>query len=294
MATNPYIKASDFVKVNETNMISSDSNVIGKIIKSAASPTDLIDAIEAYNTEHKLNIHNRIRYGIGIGEAFITVISATKSGTCYKIITQDGNGRPKNVTDDNGKITSMTAAYRTHFVAASAITDVIVSGYDPEILDPIIANTGVDNIDSSAILNEMRTLVQEFNATLSAGEIRNYIKKFNYIFKTRKYNNITYEHNVQLYNMYNQLTSQYLLTIKNIVNNAMDLGKVVSPINIRDKPLYFVEGSDLKTAIDARIKELWPNETKTEYDSKYESRYNELSQKTFTAEEVGYFKDVIK
>ena len=294
MATNPYIKASDFVKVNETNMISSDSNVIGKIIKSAASPTDLIDAIEAYNTEHKLNIRNRIRYGIGIGEAFITVISATKSGTCYKIITQDGNGRPKNVTDDNGKITSMTAAYRTHFVAASAITDVIVSGYDPEILDPIIANTGVDNIDSSAILNEMRALVQEFNATLSAGEIRNYIKKFNYIFKTRKYNNITYEHNVQLYNMYNQLTSQYLLTIKNIVNNAMDLGKVVSPINLRDKPLYFVEGSDLKTAIDARIKELWPNETKTEYDSKYESRYNELSQKTFTAEEVGYFKDVIK
>ena len=88
MATNPYIKASDFVKVDETNMISSDPNVIGTIIKSAASPTDLIDAIEAYNAEHKLNIRNRIRYGIGISELFITVISATKSGDCYKIITQ--------------------------------------------------------------------------------------------------------------------------------------------------------------------------------------------------------------
>jgi hypothetical protein len=294
MATNPYIKASDFVKVNETNMISSDPNVIGTIIKSATSPTDLIDAIEAYNTTHKLNIRNRIRYGIGIGEAFITVISATKSGSCYKIITQDGNGRPKSVADANGKITSMAAAYHTHFVAASAITDVIVSGYDSEILDPIIANTGVDNIDSSAILNEMRTLVQEFNAMLSAGEIRDYIKKFNYIFKTRKYNDITYEHNVQLYNMYNQLTSQYLLTIKNIVNNAIDLGKVTSPVNLRDKPLYFIEGNDLKSAIDSRIKELWPNETKTEYDNKYDSRYQELIQKTFTTEEVGFFKDVIK
>ena len=294
MATNPYIKASDFVKVNETNMISSDPNVIGEIIKSAASPTDLIDAIEAYNTEHKLNMHNRIRYGIGIGEAFITVISATKSGDCYKVITQDGNGRPKSVADANGKITSIAAAYHTHFVAASAITDVVVSGYDPEILDPIIANTGVDNIESSNILNDMKTLVQEFNATLSAGEIRDYIKKFNYIFKTRKYNNITYEHNVQLYNMYNQLTSQYLLTIKNIVNNAIDLGKVTSPVNLRDKPLYFIEGNNLKAAIDARIKELWPNETKTEYDNKYDSRYHELVQKTFTTEEVGYFKDVIK
>lgn len=294
MSDNPYIKAKDFIKINNTDMNSTDPEVITNVIKDATSPYDIINAIENYNNTHKLSLRNRIRYGIGIGETYLTVISATKVGDFYKVISQDYNGRPK-VTAENGKVTSAQATFHTHFIPASAITDVVVSGYDPAIMNPIIANAGVDEIDVNKILTDMRKMVQDFNTMLSSGQIRNYIKKFNYEFSIRKLNDITYEHNIQLYNMYNQLSSQYLLVIKNIVENALDLGKVTSPINLRDKPVYFIGDANLKEHITAKIEELFKlQEDKAQYDSNFDSRYMDLIQKTFTNTEIEWFKDVIK
>lgn len=294
MSDNPYIKAKDFVKTNNIDMNSTDPEVITSIIKDATSFDDIISAIENYNSSHKLNLRNRIRYGIGVGEAYLTVISATKVGECYKVISQDFNGRPK-VTAENGKVTSAQAAFHTHLIPVSAITDVVVSGYDPAIMDPIMENTGVDEIDVNKLLTDMRKMVQEYNAMLSSGQIRNYIKKFNYEFSVRKLNDITYEHNIQLYNMYNQLSSQYLLVIKNIVENALDLGKVTSPINLRDKPVYFTNATNLDEFIKAKIEDLFKfKETKAQYEANFDSRYMDLIQKTFTVNEIEWFKDVIK
>ena len=293
MANNPYIVKSDFVKITNQGMCASDPKFIATLINSATSPIDLIDKIEAYNETHKLNDHNRINYGISVFGNYITVISATKSGDFYKVVAQDYNGRPKLFANtETGKIESLSGALHTHFVPIASIMDVVVAGYDPDVIDPILNNKGVDKVDVKKLIVEFTNMKQKFNALLSAGELRNYIKEFNYTFKTNGYNNLSFEHNIEAYNLYSGLVSQYLTTIKTIVENSYDLSIVNLPENIRDRSIYFVDG-DLKTTLDAQIKKLWDNEPSTLFLHRYESRYEELSQKTFTRAEVEWFKEVI-
>lgn len=293
MANNPYIVKSDFVKITNQGMSASDPKFIATLINSATSPIDLIDKIEEYNEAHKLNDHNRINYGISVFGNYITVISATKSGDFYKVVAQDYNGRPKLFSNaETGKIESLSGALHTHFVPVTSIMDVVVAGYDPDVIDPILANKGVDEVDTKKLIVEFTNMKQKFNALLSAGELRNYIKDFNYTFKTNGYNDLSFEHNIEAYNLYSGLVSQYLTTIKTIVENSYDLSIVDLPENIRDRSIYFVDG-DLKTILDAQIKKLWKNEPSNLFSYRYESRYEELSQKTFTRAEVEWFKEVI-
>ena len=293
MVNNPYIVKSDFVKITNQGMCASDPKFIATLINSATSPVDLIDKIEAYNETHKLNDHNRINYGISVFGNYITVISATKSGDFYKVVAQDYNGRPKLFANaETGKIESLSGALHTHFVPVTSIMDVVVAGYDPNVINPILNNKGVDKVDVKKLIVEFTNMKQKFNALLSAGELRNYIKEFNYTFKTNGYNNLSFEHNIEAYNLYSGLVSQYLTTIKTIVENSYDLSIVNLPENIRDRSIYFVDG-DLKEKLDAQIKKLWDNEPSTLFLTRYESRYEELSQKTFTRTEVEWFKEVI-
>ena len=293
MANNPYITKSDFVKITNQGMSTSDPKFIATLINSATSPIDLIDKIEEYNATHKLNDHNRINYGISVFGNYITVIKATKSGDFYKVVAQDYNGRPKILSNsENGKIESLSGSLHTHFIPITSIMDVVVSGYDPEVINPILNNKGVDEVNVKQLITDFINMKQQFNALLSAGELRNYIKQFNYAFKTNDYNNMSFEHNIEAYNLYSGLVSQYLTTIKTIVANSYDLSIVNLPENIRDRSVYFVDG-ELKTKLDEQIKKLWKNEPSDLFKYRYDFRYEELSQKTFTRVEVEWFKEVI-
>ena len=292
--TNPYITKAQFVKITNQGMNVTDPSFVASLIKEATSPSDLIDKIEEYNDTHKLNEHNRIRYGVNIYGAYITVIKATKSGEFYKIVAQDFNGKPKAITNTNtGKIESLSGTLHTHFVPVAAIMDVVISGYDPEVIDPIINNKGIDEIDERQLVSNFRNLTQTFNAMLSAGELRNYVKMFNYEFKNNNYNDYTYEHKIEAFNLYNRLADQYLTTIKTIVANSYELGKIERPENVRDHSIYFVDG-DLETYLTKYISKIWKDEPKEMFDARLQGRIEELSQKTFTSTEVEWFKDIIK
>lgn len=294
----------------------SDPEFVKTLLTGVASKADLINAIETYNENHKLNEKERIKYSVGIaGELYVTVIHAYKLGgdgsTTYAIVGRDHNGYGiLNKGADSSKSNTFDSAISTHVVDISDITDVWIGGYDKDEMEDIMNFNGEDEIPAKELENLLTTLRTELNSIQGSGEYRTFFNKFTYVMKKNNLNSLKYTHRPTAYNIYTSIWTKYIALINDILANYAEKGfETIDWDKVRMiNSLFFVDTSEVTleegegdTDLD-KIKKILKAEFAKKYTAEvgtswYENNIDEFVEKalqrTFSQEDIDKFKAVI-
>ena len=273
----------------------SDPEFVKELMTGVTSKAQMIDAIENYNTDHKLNEKERIKYSVGISEVYINVLKATKIGdSTYAIVGYDFNGYGNLIKDSNPSVSNkFETAISTHIVDEADIIDVWFGGYNKDHLTDIFNNNGVDEISAKAIETMLVKLKNELNAIHASGEYRLFFNKFTYEMKKNNLNTLTYEHRSTAYNTYTYIWTKYIAIIKDILANFQEIGYIdeqnPDPIFFK-KPLLFVQAGT-----DEEIKTKLRDMLKSSYSDPetIEENVEHLFLRTFGTADIERFEAII-
>ena len=301
---NGYYTLSDRVDIEGKRF--SDPEFVKTLMTGVTSKATMIDAIENYNENHKLNEKERVKYSIGLGDFYVNVVHAYKLGgnssTTYAVIGRDNNGYGiLNKSGDASISNTFDTSISTHIVDVADITDVWIAGYDSSKIGDILSEfsgTEENPISTRELEKILTDLKTELNGLLSTGEYRMFFNKFTYVMKSKKLNEISYENKTTAYNIYTSIWVNYISTIKNILANFAEMG--TNNIDF-DKMrfgvvsnLYFVEAENeagIKAVLENKIKEVYTS-TSINQD-RLEDFVEKAFRRTFSTSEIETFKAII-
>lgn len=273
----------------------SDPEFVKELMTGVTSKVQMIDAIEKYNTDHKLNEKERIKYSIGISDTYINVLKATKiSETTYAIVGYDFNGYGNLVkSQDPNKSNKFETAISTHIVDVDDIVDVWFGGYNQDHLANIFASNGVDEISAKAIETILIKLKNELNAIHASGEYRLFFNKFIYEMKKNKLNELTYEHRTTAYNTYTYIWTKYIAVIKDILANFHEIGYLdeKDPVFFK-KSLLFVQAEN-DEQIKTKLKNMFKESYSDSDSESIEENVEHLFLRTFGTKDIERFEAII-
>ncbi len=298
---NGYFTMNDYVAVVQERF--SDPNFVKKLMTGVTTKVGLIEAIEKYNSDNNLNEKERIKYSIGIsGHLYITVIRCYKiSDSTYVVVGRDNNGYGiLNKSEDPNKSNEFDTTISTHVVDVVDISDVWISGYDPDKIGDILTDrsgSGDDKtIDTRELEKILTNLKNDMNSMLSTGELRLLLNKFTYVMKTNKLNEYTYKTKSTAYNLYTSVWTKYISVIKNILVNYTEIGINIDRL-LTDRSYsqyYFViADTDAKTKEIIKEKLLEKHGNDNFVNSHIDGVVEEIYNRTFSTTDIETFKKVI-
>lgn len=211
------IEKSDVVDAKDTTM-QNTNDVVKEILDGVTNHYDLIKAIEKYNDDNKLPLNKRIKYSILVGAAYISVAKATEVGVeTFLVTSYDYTGSASFEYDEKGKLTKGSASLSTHMIKAADILDVVIKGYDKDVIDPIQGNKTLDEISESELIRKITDLDQNTFHYVTSGQYRSYIVAICNGFKKEHLNEYSYTMKPAAYNLYLKLITKYFNVLKEIV-----------------------------------------------------------------------------
>ena len=308
------IEKSDVVDVKTTTM-QNTNDVVKEILNGVTNHYDLIKAIEKYNDDNKLPLNKRVKYSILVGAAYISVAKATEVGTeTFLVTSYDYTGSASFEYDEKGKLTKGSASLSTHMIKASDIIDVVINGYDKDVIDPIQGNKTLDEISENELIRKITDLDQSTFHYVTSGQYRSYIIAICNGFKKEHLNEYSYTMKPAAYNLYLKLITKYFNVLKEIVIdscNATEKYNFTFPLQIQhDGQLvqvgyvaqcsignkFTVAELSMKTdeAYDAFLKSYFDKKFNENGQYSFTDEYKlQFSQKIFTSEEIENYKQCL-
>ena len=273
----------------------SDPDFVKTLMTGVTSKAQMIDAIEGYNTDHKLNEKERIKYSVGIAsDIYINVIKATKlGGSTYAIVGYDYNGYGNLVKDpDPNKSNKFETAISTHIVDEADIVDVWFGGYNKDHLADVFNNKGVDEISSKQLEVLLSGLKTDLNVLHASGEYRLFFNKFTYVMKKNNLNELSYEHRSAAYNTYAFIWTKYISIINDILANFQEKGytDLNSSTLMHVPPLVFIEAEN-DEEIKEKIRKAYRDTGISE--DQIEGNTERMFLRTFGPSDIETFKSVV-
>lgn len=298
---NGFYTKNEVVRVktaeSTTDMTSYNVKITTEIMKNVTSRISLIEAIEAYNEDHKLPYNKRIRYSIAVSNVYIAVLKAYKlSETEICVIGWDQNGYPSITYNDKGAIEKAMAGISTHVIKIDNINDVVIGNYDSTKIGNIFTYETVDEISEKELLSKLNRVIDSMTTLICSGYYRSALEKFTYEFNRNKFNSYSYEHKNVAYTKYVELYAKYILMLKDIVGNSLDSGRITYTDTNSDNKIHnrfeFIESDD---EIDDLLKVYYreARENTEIFKKNYDTYKRELMEKTFTTDELNTFKQLI-
>lgn len=211
------IEKNDVVDIKNTTM-QNNNDVVKEILNGVTNHYELIKAIEKYNDDNKLPLNKRIKYSILVGAAYISVAKATEVGTeTFLVTSYDYTGSASFEYDEKGKLTKGSASLSTHMIKAADIIDVVIAGYDKDVIEHIQDNKTLDEISESELIRKITELDQSTFSYVSSGQYRSYIIAVCNGFKKEHLNEYSYTMKPAAYNLYLKLITKYFNVLKEIV-----------------------------------------------------------------------------
>lgn len=217
MINNFLIEKSDVVDTTTTTM-QNNNGVVKEILNGVTNHYELIKAIEKYNDDNKLPLNKRVKYSILVGASYISVAKATEVGTeTFLVTSYDYTGSASFEYDEKGKLIKGSASLSTHMIKASDIIDVVINGYDKDVIDHIQDNKTLDEISESELIRKITELDQNTFHYVTSGQYRSYIIAICNGFKKEHLNEYSYTMKPAAYNVYLKLITKYFNVLKEIV-----------------------------------------------------------------------------
>lgn len=297
---NGFYTKDDIVDVRDTNtnMTQYDVKITTEIMQGVTSRIGLIEAIEAYNEDHKLPYNKRIQYTIAVSNNYIAVLKAYRleeNGNELCVIGWDQNGYPAITYNDKGSIESAKAGLSTHIINIDNINDVVIGNYDATKIGNIFDFNTVDEISEKELIKKLSATIDSVTTLVCSGSYRSAFSKFTYDFNRNNFNDYTYEHKNTAYSLYIRLYTKYILLLKDIVLDSMNPGRIEYTDNtIVIKTHNRFEFIDSLDDIDELMKFYYYDiYDSPEYKNNYEANKHALLEKTFTTAELNTFKELI-
>jgi hypothetical protein len=305
------IEKSDVVDTKDTTM-QNTNDVVKEILDGVTNHYDLIKAIEKYNDDNKLPLNKRVKYSILVGAAYISVAKATEVGTeTFLVTSYDYTGSASFEYDEKGKMTKGSASLSTHMIKAADVLDVVIKGYDKDVIDPIQGNKTLDEISESELIRKITDLDQNTFHYVTSGQYRSYIVAICNGFKKEHLNEYSYTMKPAAYNLYLKLITKYFNVLKEIVIDSCNATEKNSfaisvqmqrdgqPIQVQVMAQYSTGNKFTIVDLGMKTDEVYETFLKAYFDKKMNENDQfvftdecklELSQKIFTSEEIENYK----
>ena len=129
----------------------------------------------------------------------------------------DYYGKPRTEAAVQGYITTVAAL--------DSVIAVAFGSFNPDIID---AFKPLDN-NKETLIKKLRKEVEKLNSLKSSGMIRSYVIEFSKFMKESDVSNAdNYKFNIEAYNLYTTMWSNYLLDIEQIINNIKETSNGIS------------------------------------------------------------------
>lgn len=129
----------------------------------------------------------------------------------------DYYGKPRTEAAVQGYITTVASL--------DSVIAVAFGSFNPDIID---AFKPLDN-NKETLIKKLRKEVEKLNSLKSSGMIRSYVIEFSKFMKESDVSNAdNYKFNIEAYNLYTTMWSNYLLDIEQIINNIKETGNGIS------------------------------------------------------------------
>ena len=288
---NGFYSKEDIVNVKDTNtnMTQYNVDITTEIMQGVTSRIGLIEAIEAYNEDHKLPYNKRIQYTIAVSNNYIAVLKAYRlenNGNEICVIGWDQNGYPAITYNDKGSIDKAMAGLSTHIINIDNINDVVIGNYDKTKIGDVFNYNTVDEISEKELIKKLSATIDSITTLVCNGYYRSALSKFTYEFNRNNFNDYTYEHKNTAYSLYLRLYTKYILLLKDIVFDSMNEGRIkYTDSTIANKVHNRFEFIDSLDNIDDLMKYYYYDIYNSEdYKNNYEANKSALLEKTFSTE----------
>lgn len=314
MINNFLIEKSDVVDTKNTTM-QNNNDVVKEILNGVTNHYDLVKAIEKYNDDNKLPLNKRVKYSILVGAAYISVAKATEVGTeTFLVTSYDYTGSASFEYDEKGKLTKGSASLSTHMIKASDIIDVVINGYDKDVIDPIQDNKTLDEISESELIRKITDLDQNTFHYVTSGQYRSYIVAICNGFKKEHLNEYSYTMKPAAYNVYLKLITKYFNVLKEIVVDSCNATEKYGftfpyqtqhdgqPVQIQHVAQCSIGNKFTVVELSAKTDEVYDIFLKAYFNKKFNEngQYSftdeyklQFSQKIFTSEEIENYKQCL-
>lgn len=129
----------------------------------------------------------------------------------------DYYGKPRTEAAVQGYITTVASL--------DSVIAVAFGSFNPDIID---AFKPLDN-NKETLIKKLRKEVEKLNSLKSSGMIRSYVIEFSKFMKESDVSNAdNYKFNIEAYNLYTTMWSNYLLDIEQIINNIKETSNGIS------------------------------------------------------------------
>lgn len=241
MIDNFVMTKSDKIDVNGLPMNNKLDEITTNIVKTVEAGAgddpvlDTIKAIEAHN--ETVPIYKKLHYFLYVeGTPNPIMVLHSKINAKYLIATvYCESGYPTfkytNKTDGYGtaKMDSASQSYTTHIIPISKICDIAFGSYDNNSMKTILDDPTAGR--SKDIHIKLRSEYTKLNSLKASGQYRSYIIEFSRFMNTDEIKtSANYEYNIEAANLYNQMWSDYLNTVKGIIGRLND--------KTNEKPLF--------------------------------------------------------
>lgn len=212
------VKKSDIVDQRNMNKYNTNSPEVTQAIMAdgVVDKKTLIQAIEKYNSTHKLPLSKRVQYCINIGNTYINIVHAYfLSDTDLVVVGWNSMGFAMTMYED-GKVKHTLNDVSTYVMKVEDISAVEFGSYDPSKVTVFSEDSlKQDDNERYRALSELRS---DLNGLKVSGHHRSIIIKTNVEMVKRGLNDATlYLNNYPAYNMYMEIAQIYIERVTEIV-----------------------------------------------------------------------------
>ena len=233
MANTFIAKKSDMIDL--ANISKNQLNRLEDFTKTVCDKTTSVrSSIEAIETENDgLPLSKRRTYFVYLSgsseplHVIHTKISADNICFFTTIINNGTFNMKYDKFDYYGKPRTEAAVqgYITTVASLDSVIAVAFGSFNPDIID---AFKPLDN-NKETLIKKLRKEVEKLNSLKSSGMIRSYVIEFSKFMKESDVSNAdNYKFNIEAYNLYTTMWSNYLLDIEQIINNIKETSNGIS------------------------------------------------------------------